>query len=109
MGREPGAIRPEGAQEVRKAASAFNRMQERIRHFVAQRTAMLAGVSHDLRTPLTRLRLRAEGLDDATQQAQFRQAAVEGFERRGIAGDILVLQRFNQGFLLDDPASGGIN
>ena len=57
MGREQEAIRPEGAQEVRKAASAFNRMQERIRQFVAQRTAMLAGVSHDLRTPLTRLRL----------------------------------------------------
>ncbi|WP_428393345.1 ATP-binding protein [Lichenicoccus sp.] len=57
MGREQAAIRPEGAQEVRKAASAFNRMQERIRQFVAQRTAMLAGVSHDLRTPLTRLRL----------------------------------------------------
>ena len=57
MGRETGTIRPEGAQEVRKAASAFNRMQERIRHFVSQRTAMLAGVSHDLRTPLTRLRL----------------------------------------------------
>ncbi|MCQ8241336.1 ATP-binding protein [Rhizosaccharibacter radicis] len=57
MGREVGPIRPEGAQEVRKAASAFNRMQERILRFVAQRTAMLAGVSHDLRTPLTRLRL----------------------------------------------------
>jgi two-component system osmolarity sensor histidine kinase EnvZ len=57
MGRETGTIRPEGAQEVRKAASAFNRMQERIRQFVSQRTAMLAGVSHDLRTPLTRLRL----------------------------------------------------
>ena len=55
MGRDPGPIRPEGAQEVRKAASAFNRMQERILRFVAQRTAMLAGVSHDLRTPLTRL------------------------------------------------------
>lgn len=57
MGREQAAIRPEGAQEVRKAASAFNRMQERILRFVSQRTAMLAGVSHDLRTPLTRLRL----------------------------------------------------
>ena len=57
MGREQAPIRPEGAQEVRKAASAFNRMQERILRFVAQRTAMLAGVSHDLRTPLTRLRL----------------------------------------------------
>ncbi len=57
MGRDQGPIRPEGAQEVRRAAAAFNRMQERIVRFVAQRTAMLAGVSHDLRTPLTRLRL----------------------------------------------------
>ena len=57
MGREVGPIKPEGAQEVRKAASAFNRMQERIGRFLTQRTEMLAGVSHDLRTPLTRLRL----------------------------------------------------
>src|SRR5690242_3222037 len=57
VGRDPGPIRLEGATEVRQAASAFNRMQERIRRFLAQRTEMLAGVSHDLRTPLTRLRL----------------------------------------------------
>jgi two-component system, OmpR family, osmolarity sensor histidine kinase EnvZ len=57
MGRDPGPIKPEGASEVRQAATAFNRMQERIRRFLAQRTEMLAGVSHDLRTPLTRLRL----------------------------------------------------
>ncbi len=57
MGRDPGPIKPEGAVEVRRAATAFNRMQERLRRFLAQRTVMLAGVSHDLRTPLTRLRL----------------------------------------------------
>jgi len=57
MGRDPGPIRPEGAVEVRRAALAFNRMAERVRRFLAQRTTMLAGVSHDLRTPLTRLRL----------------------------------------------------
>ena len=57
MGRDTGPIRPEGAVEVRRAAAAFNRMQERVRRFMAQRTTMLAGVSHDLRTPLTRLRL----------------------------------------------------
>jgi two-component system osmolarity sensor histidine kinase EnvZ len=57
IGRDIPPIRPEGATEVRQAAVAFNRMQDRIRRFLAQRTEMLAGVSHDLRTPLTRLRL----------------------------------------------------
>jgi len=57
MGRDRGPIKPEGATEVRQAAGAFNRMQERIVRFLSQRTEMLAGVSHDLRTPLTRLRL----------------------------------------------------
>jgi two-component system osmolarity sensor histidine kinase EnvZ len=57
MGRDRGPIKPEGATEVRQAAVAFNRMQERVRRFLQQRTEMLAGVSHDLRTPLTRLRL----------------------------------------------------
>ncbi len=62
IGRDVGPIRPEGASEVRQAAAAFNRMQDRIRRFLAQRTEMLAGVSHDLRTPLTRLRLSLEML-----------------------------------------------
>jgi len=57
IGRERGPIKPEGATEVRQAAAAFNRMQARIQRFLTQRTEMLAGVSHDLRTPLTRLRL----------------------------------------------------
>ena len=57
MGRDLGPIKPEGAIEVRQAAAAFNRMQERIRRFVGQRTELLAGISHDLRTPLTRMRL----------------------------------------------------
>lgn len=57
LGRDIGPMKPEGATEVRQAAIAFNRMQERIRRFVGQRTEMLAGISHDLRTPLTRMRL----------------------------------------------------
>ena len=74
LGRETDPIKPEGALEVRRAGTAFNRMQERIRRFLAQRTEMLAGVSHDLRTPLTRLRLtlamlpaRAELRDDIAE------------------------------------------
>ncbi|MBV8092625.1 MAG: two-component sensor histidine kinase [Acetobacteraceae bacterium] len=56
-GRDIGPIQPEGALELRKAATAFNRIRERVRRFLAQRTEMLVGVSHELRTPLTRLRL----------------------------------------------------
>jgi len=51
------AFRPHGAREVRQAARAFLAMRARIRGFVDQRTALLASVSHDLRTPLTRLKL----------------------------------------------------
>ena len=57
QGRDQGPIKPEGAIEVRQAAIAFNRMQDNIRKFVEQRTEMLAGISHDMRTPITRMRL----------------------------------------------------
>ena len=55
----------EGPAEVRRAATAFNRMQASIRGLFAERTRILAAVSHDLQTPITRLRLRAELMDDA--------------------------------------------
>ena len=57
QGRDQTPIKPEGATEVRQAAIAFNRMQDNIRRFVEQRTEMLAGISHDMRTPITRMRL----------------------------------------------------
>lgn len=56
-GEDAPGFRPSGAREVRDAARALIRMRNRIRRYADQRTAMLAGVSHDLRTPLTRLRL----------------------------------------------------
>ena len=68
MGRTVGPMKPEGAAEVRQAASAFNRMEERIRRFVDSRTEMLAGISHDLRTPLTRLRLGLAMLPEAARE-----------------------------------------
>src|ERR1700712_3634706 len=68
MGRDRDPIKPEGASEVRQAAAAFNRMQARITRFLQQRTEMLAGVSHDLRTPLTRLRLALAMLPQAAAQ-----------------------------------------
>lgn len=57
-----------GSREMRNATRAFNRMQERLRRFVDDRTMMLAAISHDLRTMLTRLKLRAEFIEDAEQQ-----------------------------------------
>ena len=68
MGRTVGPMKPEGAAEVRQAATAFNRMEERIRRFVDSRTEMLAGISHDLRTPLTRLRLGLAMLPEAARE-----------------------------------------
>lgn len=56
-GRDLEGFRPSGATEVRDAARALIDMKERLTAFAEQRTAMLAGVSHDLRTPLTRLKL----------------------------------------------------
>ena len=61
-GRDVPDIKPEGATEIRTAAAAFNLMRERIQRTLAQRTTMLAGVSHDLRTPLTRMKLELEML-----------------------------------------------
>jgi two-component system, OmpR family, osmolarity sensor histidine kinase EnvZ len=59
-GREVEGFRPEGAREVKQAARAFLAMKNRIQRQIAQRTVMLAGVSHDLRTPLTRMKLQLE-------------------------------------------------
>lgn len=65
MGRDIPNFKPEGAREVRSAARAFLNMHERIRRQMEQRTAMLAGISHDLRTPLTRLKLGLSMLGDS--------------------------------------------
>ncbi|WAH61096.1 ATP-binding protein [Pseudomonas silvicola] len=60
-----------GPTDIRRTAKAFNRMQLRIRRFVEDRTCMLAAIGHDLRTPLTSLRLRAEFVGDADLQAKM--------------------------------------
>ena len=59
-GRDVPWFKLEGASEVRQAAAALMVMRDRLRRQITQRTAMLAGVSHDLRTPLTRMRLQLE-------------------------------------------------
>ena len=65
--RQPPLVE-RGSREVRDAAHAFNTMQERMRRHVDSRTRVLAAMSHDLKTPLTRLRLRVAALDDADLQ-----------------------------------------
>ncbi|MEB0099029.1 ATP-binding protein, partial [Pseudomonas sp. DC1.2] len=62
-----------GPREARQAAHTFNKMQQRIREQVQQRSRMLGAVSHDLRTPLSRLKLRLEQIDDDKLQGQMRQ------------------------------------
>ena len=61
----------QGPLELRAAIVAFNNMQARLRDYIYERTRILTAVSHDLRTPITRLRLRAELLGDETLKAKF--------------------------------------
>ena len=63
-GRDTPNFKPEGAIEVRQASSAFISMRDRIKRQVSRRTEMLAGVSHDLRTPITRMKLQLELLKE---------------------------------------------
>jgi signal transduction histidine kinase len=73
FGTDPRAapIPENGPREVRASIAAFNAMQAQIQRFVDDRTAMLAAISHDLRTPLTRMRLRGELVDDEEQRARL--------------------------------------
>lgn len=78
-------FKPEGATEVRLAGASFIKMQERLNLFLTERTQMLAGVSHDLRTPLTRMKLQLSMMDNTknTQELQKdlsqMQSMIEGF------------------------------
>lgn len=65
------ALSEQGPREVRAASRAFNTMQRRLQRFVHDRTQMLAAISHDLRTPITRMRLRAELVEDEDQRARM--------------------------------------
>ncbi|MGG5807931.1 ATP-binding protein [Falsiroseomonas sp. CW058] len=73
LGRDVNAppLPEKGPAEVATAARAFNTMAERIRRFVGDRTQMLAAIGHDLKTPITRLRLRAEFLEDDEQRRKM--------------------------------------
>ncbi|MBV9588795.1 MAG: HAMP domain-containing protein [Hyphomicrobiales bacterium] len=79
-------FRPRGAREVRKAGHAFIEMKRRLERMIDQRTTMLAGVSHDLRTVLTRFRLSLELLDEASEIEEMR-------------GDVNEMSRMLEGYL----------
>lgn len=64
LDRDPAPLPEDGPDEMRAVARALNRMQARVRSLVEDRTRMLAAVGHDLRTPITRMRLRAEFVED---------------------------------------------
>jgi signal transduction histidine kinase len=80
LANQGGPLPEEGPAEIRRATGAFNRMRERILRLVEDRTEMMMAISHDLRTPLTRLRLRAEDVGDADLQ-------------RGMLRDIEMMER----------------
>jgi signal transduction histidine kinase len=66
-----GPLPERGSAEAMKAAAAFNTMAARIRRFVQDRTFLLTAIGHDLRTPITRLKLRAEWMDDEEQRRKM--------------------------------------
>ncbi len=116
MGRDRDPIKPEGASEVRQAAAAFNRMQARITRFLSQRTEMLAGVSHDLRTPLTRLRLalamlppgasHPEDVADMTADLEEMDRMIGGYLSFARGEGIEQAQEVDLSLMLSDVAAG---
>ncbi|MEK9671143.1 MAG: ATP-binding protein [Rhodospirillaceae bacterium] len=85
-GRDVSKFKAEGATEVRQAAQAFMAMRERIQRHLAQRTDMLSGVSHDLRTPLTRMKLQLAMVKDTDSV-------------RDLAEDIAEMEHMLEGYL----------
>jgi two-component system osmolarity sensor histidine kinase EnvZ len=91
-GQDVAPIKPEGAEEVRQAAVAFNRMRERVARFLTQRTEMLAGVSHDLRTPITRMRLGLAMLSPRLSEEDREEA-------EALSGDLAEMERMIEAYL----------
>ena len=94
MGREVKNFEPRGAAEVRDAAEAFLNMKRRIERHVEQRTAMLAGVSHDLRTILTRFKLELALLEQSPQQV-------------ALGEDVEEMERMLEGYIAFVRGDGG--
>lgn len=94
LGRQPHDYKLEGTHEVRLAGLAFKAMHQRIQRQMAERTEMLAGVSHDLRTPLTRMKLQVEYLP-------------KGTDKDGMQKDIADMEMMIKGYL--DFASNAVS
>jgi two-component system osmolarity sensor histidine kinase EnvZ len=92
-GRAVPDFKPEGAMEVRQAGAAFALMKERLKSQVDQRTEMLAGVSHDLRTPLTRMKLQL--------------AMMSGPEVIDLSDDVTEMERMIEAYLAFARGEGG--
>ncbi|MEM7441410.1 MAG: ATP-binding protein [Pseudomonadota bacterium] len=88
-------LHPRGAQEVRAATTAFLAMRRRIERQIEQRTTMLSGVSHDLRTPLTRLRLSLSLQSDDDEEVQLMHRDLNDME--GILDEFLAFARGDAG------------
>ncbi|MGK4341796.1 HAMP domain-containing sensor histidine kinase [Ectopseudomonas oleovorans] len=71
LGAEVEPVAEGGGREVVEVARAFNAMRERISRYLTERSQLFSAISHDLRTPITRLRLRVELLDDESLQSKF--------------------------------------
>ena len=97
-GREVANFRPRGAREVRRAAAAFLEMKMRIERAIEQRTTMLAGVSHDLRTILTRFKLELALLGDGPEVEAIKRDVDE------MAGMLEAYLAFARGDLGEQPA-----
>ena len=113
LGRDPSAalVALEGPAEIGRAARAFNLMQNRLRSFVDDRTAMVGAISHDLRTPLTRLRFRIEeveddgirdGMNEEVAEMEAMISSVLSFIRDASTAN--VRERLDLGMLMEDVA-----
>ena len=71
-GKKIKKFKPEGAMEIRQAGNSFIQMKKRINNYIAQRTSFLAGISHDLGTILTRIKLRLELMDEDKEKKQIK-------------------------------------
>ena len=98
-GVDDKSFKPYGSSEVRKAGIAFIKMKERIQRQISERTRMLAGVSHDLRTPLTRMRLQLALLPDEKEK--------NGLDKEEFLQDVTEMEKMLEGYLSFVSGEGG--